>query len=63
MGIAALSGIVIAGLKGEILTLASFTNPLVLLGVAMGALLNIVATFGENFGFKNIDVVKLAINY
>ncbi len=57
MGIAMLSSMFIALLRGEPLDLHSFTMPSIWLGIAIGAGLNFGLTFLENFAFKNIDVV------
>jgi drug/metabolite transporter (DMT)-like permease len=57
MLIAGLTGVVIAVIKGETLSLHSFTLPTVLIGIAIGAVLNFGLTFLENFSFKNIDAV------
>lgn len=57
MLIASSSGFLLALIKGEALPqLASFTTP-VLVGVAIGALLNITSNFFESYAFEHIDVV------
>lgn len=57
MLIAAVSGAAIALLKGEPLPLQSFTLLPVIIGVAIGAVLNIGSTFLENFCFSHLNVV------
>lgn len=57
MMIAAISGFLIATLRGEVLNLAAFGMPIIWLGITIGAGLNLLLTFSENFAFKHIDVV------
>jgi drug/metabolite transporter (DMT)-like permease len=57
MLIAAITGMAIALMKGEPLSLHSFTVPTVLIGVGIGAILNILLTFVESFSFKHINAV------
>lgn len=57
MFIAAVSGILIALMKGESLNLQAFTIPSVIVGIAIGAVLNLGLTFLENFSFKYISAV------
>lgn len=57
MAIAALTGFLIAQIRGETLDLNSFLIPNIWLGIAIGAGLNFALTFLENFAFKNIEVV------
>lgn len=57
MLIAAISGATIALCMGERLTMQAFTLPAVWLGIAIGAVLNVVLTFFENFSFKHLNVV------
>ncbi len=57
MLIAAVAGFVIAMGKGEALTWQSFYLPRVILGLVIGAFLNVILTFFENFSFKYLDIV------
>lgn len=57
MAIAAISGIIIAMLQGETLQLSSFSNSWIVFGIVLGAGLNFMTTFLENFAFKHINVV------
>jgi drug/metabolite transporter (DMT)-like permease len=57
MFIAAVSGIIIAMIKGEPLPIQSFTMTPVLIGIAIGAILNFALTFLENFSFQHISAV------
>ncbi len=57
MIIAAVSGFIIAQLKGETFQLSVFSDPLVILGLAIGAGMNIVANFAETYAFKHLDAV------
>lgn len=57
MAIAWISGLILALVKGESLEWSAFTMPSVQIGLVIGASMNIVATFFENFAFKHLDVV------
>jgi drug/metabolite transporter (DMT)-like permease len=57
MFIAASSGLVIALLQGEPLNLQSFTIPEIIIGLIIGAGLNSLLSFSENFAFKHINAV------
>lgn len=56
-GIAFLSSLIIAIAAGEKLEMKGFTEPLALLGLAMGIVLNVVATQLQNFSFEHINPV------
>ncbi|MBI4137559.1 DMT family transporter [Candidatus Roizmanbacteria bacterium] len=57
MGVAALTTLTLARINGESFTVESFFIPDVILGLLLGSGLNIVATFFENFAFKQLDSV------
>ncbi|HSX01489.1 MAG TPA: DMT family transporter [Candidatus Saccharimonas sp.] len=57
MSIACLSSLIGAVFTGETLHPEAFLNPLVLLGLAIGAICNVMATQFENFAFQHINVV------
>jgi drug/metabolite transporter (DMT)-like permease len=55
--IAFISSFIGAIVMGEKLAISGFTNPLALLGLITGVILNIVATQLQNFGFKHVNPV------
>ena len=57
MCIAAVSGLGIAVLRGETFALSAFTNPHVLLGLAIGSLMNALVNPIEIFAFEHLDAV------
>lgn len=57
MFIAALTGLIIALVKGEELILSAFLLPQVIVGIMIGAVLNLILTYFENFSFQHINVV------
>jgi drug/metabolite transporter (DMT)-like permease len=57
MLVAACTTLALAMINGERFNWSSFAIPQVLIGLALGSLLNIVATFLENFGFNVLDEV------
>jgi len=57
MLIAAIFGMIIAFMKGETLSLTAFTIPSVIIGIIIGAILNLGLTFIENFSFKHVNAV------
>lgn len=57
MAIAAVSALIFALVAGESLNLAGFLDPMVLLGLAIGAGFNIIASMFENFAFQHINAV------
>jgi drug/metabolite transporter (DMT)-like permease len=58
LGLAAVSATVTALVVGESLDPAGFLNPLVLLGLAIGAGFNIVSSQFENFAFQHVSAVS-----
>lgn len=57
MTIAAISGWLLALLRGETFELSAFTNPHVLLGLAIGGLMNAIVNPIEIFAFEHLDAV------
>jgi len=57
MTIAALSGWIIALMRKETFLLSAFTNPHVLLGLAIGGLMNVIINPIEIFAFDHLDAV------
>ncbi len=55
MAFAAVTTFVLAMINGERIDLHAFGVPSIIFGLAIGSLLNIVATSLENFGFKILD--------
>jgi drug/metabolite transporter (DMT)-like permease len=57
MAIAFLSSLIVAIVNGQQLHLSGFSNPIALLGVCMGGVLNLIATKFQNFGFSHLNAV------
>jgi drug/metabolite transporter (DMT)-like permease len=57
MGIAAISGYILAVLRGETFSLTAFHNPHVLTGLAIGGLMNVIVNPIEIYAFKHLDAV------
>ncbi len=57
MGIAALTAFCLAMVRGEVLDLSQILHPSIIIGLAIGAGFNILATFFENFAFQHIHPV------
>ncbi len=57
MTIAAISGFLIAILRGETISVSAFTNPHVLLGLVIGTGMNILVNPLEIFAFNHLDAV------
>jgi len=57
MTIAAISGYILSLLRGEMLTVSAFSNPSVLLGLAIGVGMNILVNPIEIFAFNHLDSV------
>ncbi len=57
MLIAVICGITIAIIRGETLTFGSFANVNVLIGLGLGAFLNIITSYLEMYSFNNLKVV------
>jgi len=57
MTIAAVSGFLIALIRGETITLSAFTNTHVLLGLAIGGFMNALVNPIEIYAFKHLDAV------
>jgi drug/metabolite transporter (DMT)-like permease len=57
MSIAFLSSLIVAIVNGEQLHLSGFSNPIALLGICMGGVLNLIATKFQNFGFSHLNAV------
>lgn len=57
MAIAALSGLILAIGRGETFSLSAFTNPHVLLGLAIGGFMNALVNPIEIFAFDHLDAV------
>ncbi len=57
MSIAVISGIGLALIRGETFSLTAFTNPHVLLGLAIGGFMNALVNPIEIFAFKHLDAV------
>jgi len=57
MGIAAATAFVLATLNGEVVDVTQFSKLGILMGLAIGAGFNIIATFFENYAFKHLDPV------
>lgn len=57
MAIAAISGWILAIVRGETFSVAAFTNPHVLLGLAIGGLMNSIVNPIEIFAFEHLDAV------
>lgn len=57
MIIASLSAIIFALMRGESFSLAAFTNPIVLVGLAIGVGMNALVNPIEIFAFKHLDAV------
>lgn len=55
--IASVSGWLITIGKGEVIQLASFYDPNIILALIAGGVLNIILTFTGNFAFQHLDVV------
>jgi len=57
MGIAAISGWILAIFRGETFSLTAFQNPHVLTGLAIGGLMNVIVNPIEIYAFKHLDAV------
>ncbi|HSX09258.1 MAG TPA: DMT family transporter [Candidatus Saccharimonadales bacterium] len=57
MSIAFISSLTIAAIVGEPVSFVSFINPVALLGICMGGVLNLLATKLQNFGFIHLNAV------
>jgi len=57
MSIAALSGLILAVLRGETFSLSAFTNSNVLLGLVIGGLVNALVNPIEIYAFEHLDAV------
>jgi drug/metabolite transporter (DMT)-like permease len=57
MSIAFLSSLIVAIVNGQPLNLSGFSNPIALLGICMGGVLNLIATKFQNFGFSHLNAV------
>ncbi|MFZ5535665.1 MAG: DMT family transporter [Patescibacteria group bacterium] len=57
MGIAAISGWILALFRGETFSLSAFQNPHVLTGLAIGGLMNVIVNPIEIYAFKHLDAV------
>ena len=57
MGVAAMSGLILALLRGETFSLTAFTNPHVLLGLAIGGFMNALVNPIEIYAFEHLDAV------
>lgn len=57
MAVAAISGLLLAILRGESFALSAFTNPNVLLGLAIGGFMNALVNPIEIYAFEHLDAV------
>lgn len=57
MAIAAVSGFILALIRRETFSLAVFTNPHVILGLAIGGLMNVIVNPIEIYAFEHLDAV------
>lgn len=57
MAVAAVSGFILALIQKETFSFSAFTNPLVLLGLAIGGLMNIIVNPIEIYAFEHLDAV------
>lgn len=57
MLIASVATFLLALISGETFSLSSFSIPGVFMGLLLGATLNIVSTYAENYAFQHIDAV------